>query len=127
MAGAAFLKQHREWEDWAGIGLGILIGLTPWLAGELQSEVVTLNATLIGVLVLALAAFEFVDLRRWEEVAELACGAWLAASPLVLGYAWAGQLRFWHFALGAVVAVLAVLELWQDWRLGPKELAKHGQ
>ena len=25
---------HRTWEDWFGIVLGVLIGLSPWLAGQ---------------------------------------------------------------------------------------------
>jgi hypothetical protein len=36
-------------------------------------------------------------------------------------------LRTGHFIFGAVVAVLAVLELWQDWKLCDRELARHGQ
>ena len=124
---ATFLKEHRTWEDWAGIGLGVLIGLTPWFAGETGNQVVVLNAMAVGLVVLALAGFEFVDLHRWEEVAEFVCGAWLIASPFAYGYAGAGQLRIWHFALGALVALLAALEFWQDWKLSAQELAKHGQ
>lgn len=121
-----FFGQHRTWEDWAGIGLGVLIGLSPWLAGESHSEGIVLQAALIGILVLALAAFEFVDLRRWEEGAELACGAWLMAAPFMLGYA-GSHLATWHFVLGGVVALLALVELWQDWKLTASDLAKHGK
>ena len=127
MVRAAFLKEHRTWEDWVGIGLGILIGMTPWFAAETQNQAVVVNAMAVGLVVLVLAAFEFVDLRRWEEVGEFACGSWLVASPFVYGYASVGQLRFWHFALGMVVILLAAFELWQDWKLSAQELAKHGQ
>jgi len=127
MVRAAFLKEHRTWEDWVGISLGVLIGLTPWFAGETQDQAVVLNAMAVGLVVLALAAFELVDLRRWEEVAQSACGSWLIASPFVYDYASAGQLRFWHIALGVLVALLAALEFWQDWKLSAQELAKHGQ
>ena len=127
MVGAGFLREHRTWEDWVGLGVGVLIGLTPWFAGEMGNQAVVLNSALVGLVVLGLAAFEFVDLRRGEEVAEFACGVWLIASPFVYGYADAGQLRFWHFALGALVALLAVLELWQDWKLSAADLAKHGR
>ena len=126
MERASFLKKHRTWEDWVGIGLGVLIGMTPWFAAETENQGVVLNAMAVGLVVLALAAFEFVDLRRWEEVAELACGSWLAASPFVYDYASGGQLRSWHIASGVLVALLAVLKLWQDWTLSAQELAKHG-
>jgi hypothetical protein len=123
----AFIKEHRTWEDWAGMGLGFLIGLTPWLGGHGGGDAVMLNAMAVGLLVLVLGAFEIVDLRRWQELAELAGGLWLIASPFALGYANAGPLRYWHFALGALVCGLALLELWQDWRLSSTELARHGK
>jgi hypothetical protein len=126
MAGIRVFTIHQTWEDWLGIGLGLLIGLTPWITGEADSNIVTYNAMLIGVLVLALGAFEISDLHRWEEGAEIACGVWLIASPFMFGYADAGALRYWHFGLGAIVVLVAVLELWQDWRLSDKELARHG-
>ena len=125
MVRAVNLREHRTWEDWAGIVLGIVIGLSPWFSDAAASQIIMLNAIAIGLLVLALSAFEFVSLRRWEEVAAFACGLWLIASPFALGYA--GALATWHFVLGGLVVVLAALELWQDWRLSAGELAKHGQ
>jgi SPW repeat-containing protein len=127
MAITDFLKSHRTWEDYVGIFLGVLIGLTPHIAGETSEQAVLLNSIAVGVLVLLLATFELVHLRRAEEIEEFLCGAWLMASPFVFGYAETGQLRWWHFSLGALVAILALFELWQDWRLSDKELAKHGQ
>jgi uncharacterized membrane protein (Fun14 family) len=126
MATIRLLKVHHTWEDWLGIGIGLLIGLAPWIAGQADSSAVVYNAALVGVLVLALAAFEMVSLQRWEEGAEIACGLWLLASPFVFGYAADGALRYWHFVLGASVVLLAIFELWQDWKLSDSELAQHG-
>ena len=61
-----------------------------------------------------MAAMEIVALRRWEEWIELACGAWLVISPFMFQYG--GALMAWHMALGLLVAILAALELWQDWQ-----------
>lgn len=127
MRRSALLKEHRTWEDYVGIFLGVLIGLTPYIAGETASQAVILNAMVVGILVLMLASFELVHLHRSEEIAEFLCGAWLVASPFVFGYAEAGSLRWWHFSLGALVALLAVLEYWQDWKLSARDIAKHGQ
>jgi SPW repeat len=126
MAGIRIFGVHRTWEDWIGILVGVLIGLSPWFAGQEDNQLVVLNALIIGVLVLSLAAFELVDLHRWEEVGEIACGLWLIASPYIFGYAGTGTLQYWHFGLGAVVVLLAAMELWQDWKLSDKELARHG-
>ena len=124
---ASFLKEHRTWEDWAGLVLGVLIGLSPWIAAPSAEHGVPLLAVAIGLAVTLLAQLELVALRRWHEVAELACGVALIASPFMLGYAKAGQLRYWHFALGALVALLAGLALWQDWNASDEELSQNGQ
>src|ERR687895_492411 len=118
-----FLDAHRTWQDWVVLGLGVLIDLAPWLTGETSERAVVVNAALIGVLVVVLAEIELVKLRRWPEIGQLVCGLWQTASPYVFGYARAGQLRYWHFALGALVALLAALELWQDRRLKAEEVA----
>jgi hypothetical protein len=123
----ALLKEHRTWEDYLSIFLGVLIGLTPHIAGETADAAVALNAMVVGTLVLVLASFELVHLHRSEEVEEFLCGGWLMASPFVFGYAGTGQLRWWHFSLGALVALLAALEFWQDRKQSAQELAKHGQ
>jgi hypothetical protein len=124
---AGIFKVHRTWEDWVGIALGVLIGFSPWLTGQQNDAVVSWNAVIVGALVLALAALELAGLRRWEEVCEVVCGLWLIASPFVFGYIGTGTLGYWHFVLGVLVVLLAAWELWQDWKLSDKELARHGQ
>jgi len=127
MAVIRLFNVHRTWEDWLGMLLGVLIGLSPWLAGQQDHQVVMWNAVILGALVIALSALELSGLQRWEEVGAIVCGLWLIASPFTFGYAEAGALRYWQFALGAAVVLLEVLELWQDWKLNDKELAHHGQ
>jgi SPW repeat-containing protein len=124
---AGIFKVHRTWEDWVGIALGVLIGFSPWLTGQQNDAVVSWNAVIVGALVLALAALELAGLQRWEEVCEVVCGLWLIASPFVFGYIGTGTLGYWHFVLGVLVVLLAAWELWQDWKLSDKELARHGQ
>jgi hypothetical protein len=124
MAFKDLLKTHRTWEDGVGLMLGLLIGLSPWFYDEPVVPVVVLNSALTGLAVLALAQLELVHLRRWEEVAQLACGLWLSASAFLFQYAHQDHLRLWHWALGAAVTVPAVFELWQDWNrpdLGRKD------
>ena len=114
---------HPAWEDWLGLGLGILVVLTPALSGDAVSKTVHLNTVFIGLLILLAAFQERLQLleraeersREWEELAEGALGGLLIASPFIFGYAAEGTLRFWHFALGGIVLLLAVYELWRDW------------
>ena len=115
MALSDLLKTHRTWEDGAGLVLGLMIALSPWFYDEPVVPAVLLNAGITGLAVLALSQMEIVYLRRWEEIAQLLCGTWLCASPFVFHYEHQDHLRFWHWALGGIVAMLALFELWQDW------------
>ncbi|MGE5165202.1 MAG: SPW repeat protein [Sphingobacteriales bacterium] len=127
MSVTRFFKTHRSWEDWVGMLIGVLIGISPWLAEQQSDQAVMWNAILVGALVLLLAQLEYVSLQRWEETGEILLGLWLIAAPFTFGYVEAGLLRYWHFVLGAITVLLASWELWQDWKLSDKELAQHGQ
>lgn len=127
-----FFRTHRTWEDWGGMLLGALIIASPWF--PIQNEAVTagqqmiiLNAVAIGLVVFGLAQLEYVALQRWEEVITILVGLWLIVSPYVLGYSGEGFLRLYHTSLGAVVVLLGVLQLWQDWGLSDQDMLKHGQ
>lgn len=113
MAGSNMLGTHRTWEDWLSLALGIAIMLAPWIVGETGSRTVVANAALAGLAVMLLAELDLVAFRRWVEVAQLAVGGWVAASPTLLGYGSGGSLRTWHLVAGVLVVLLAVLELWQ--------------
>ena len=84
------------------------------MVDERVNGTVTLNAVLVGLVVTIISQFEIFGPTVWEEVVNAACGAWLIASPFVFGYGGAGQLRFWHFVLGALIALVAVVEILQD-------------
>jgi SPW repeat len=127
MTGIRIFNVHYIWEDCVSMSLGALIVLTAWILGDVGSQTVAANAVIVGILVLALGASEFLDLHRWEEGLETACGLWLIASPFIFGYADAGMLRYWHFVLGAAVVLLAMLELRQDWNLSSAELTRRSR
>ena len=108
------LKVHRGWEDWFLIGLGGLLLLTPALVmGEIPLQVLY-SALSVGVMVMTMALFEITLKGRWEEIVQFAVGVWMAASVFVLDYGFAGDLRTLHFAIGALVALMAAFEFWQD-------------
>ena len=119
-----FFTVHKTWEEWCGMILGIMILLSPWFTKRPEHGVVILNALVVGVLVFLLAQLEYVAAQRWEEAGSVVLGIWLICSPLVLDYAGAELLRYWHFALGALVAALSGLQLWQDRRRRDPELAQ---
>ena len=108
------LKVHRGWEDWFSAGLGGLLLLT---LAALQGQVplpIMYSVVAVGVAVLALSLSEIMMKGRWEEVFQFILGLWLAASVFVLDYGAVGQLRIGHFVIGALVAIMAAFEFWQD-------------
>jgi hypothetical protein len=134
MSDFRFFSTHRPWEDWFGMLLGGLIVVSPWFPFQSSHEtmdaersVMILNTFVIGMLVFGLAQLEYVALQRWEEVAEIALGLWLIASPFIFGYSGDDMLKVWHASLGVIVVLLGALQLWQDWRLSDQELANHPQ
>jgi hypothetical protein len=122
-----FFNVHRTWEDWFGMVLGLLIAVSPMLAGGEVSRAAIWNTVLVGVLIFFIAELEYAVLQRWEEICQLVLGLWLIASPYVLGYSAAGSLRFWHSTLGGLVILLAALELWQDWNRSDQDMVRRGK
>jgi SPW repeat len=114
MAMQPMFSAHKAWEDWASMALGLVIVISPWLAQTPGTQVATVNAMTIGALVIFIGALELQFVRRWEEWCEFALGVWLVISPWVLGYSGLATLTAMHVILGALVAALALLELWQD-------------
>jgi len=134
MSDSRFFSTHRPWEDWFGMLLGGVIVVSPWFPFQSSHETMDaerswmiLNTFVVGMLVFGLAQLEYVALQRWEEVAEVALGFWLVASPLIFGYSGDDMLKIWHAALGLIVVLLGALQLWQDWRLSEQELANRPQ
>jgi hypothetical protein len=134
MSDSRFFSTHRPWEDWFGMLLGGLIVVSPWFPFQSSHEtmdsersIMILNTFVVGMLLFGLAQLEYVALQRWEEVAEIALGLWLIASPFIFGYSGDDMLKIWHASLGVIVVLLGALVLWQDWRLSDHELANHPQ
>ncbi|GMO28842.1 MULTISPECIES: SPW repeat domain-containing protein [Bradyrhizobium] len=131
MSDFGFLKTHRTWEDWCGMLLGALIVASPWFPIQDQAAItgnqtVVLNAVTIGLVVFGISQLEYVALQRWQEVTTILVGLWLIGSPYALGYSGDGFLRIYHTSLGAVLVLLGVLQLWQDWDLNDQDMLRHG-
>ena len=112
--GKGWITEHRGWEDLLSALCGVLIILSPALVGAEAGVAVMISAGLAGVLITMLGLLDLMEHQRWEELLELIFGLWVVVSPLVIGYG--GTLALSHYLLGAIVVVLALLELWQDSR-----------
>ena len=108
------MKQVRHWQDPVNALLGTWLILSPWAIGFADDRIVTANFVLVGVLLVAAAIGAIIVPKAWEEWLEVALGAWLIASPWVLGFA--GALMPMQNALfsGLLVVILALWVLGSD-------------
>ena len=119
------LETHQTWEEAIGIGLGMAVALSPWLTGQVSNSTVVMATAAAGSLVLLLSALQLVTLSRLEEWGTLVAGLWLWLAPFTLDYI-PTPLGLAHLLLGPAIAVLAALELWQDWAKSDDELERYG-
>ena len=115
---------HQTWEDWAVILLGLFLLLIPWSSwGSADTQHIAtpnaplVSASVVGVVLILLGAFELARLNRPIEFGILACGLWLLASPYMFGFMAIKSLAMWFYITGVVATGLGLLELWQDWSL----------
>ena len=67
-----------------------------------------------GAAIAILSLTAMIAFSTWEEWANLAIGAWLIASPWLLGFT---HSRAMHFAIvaGAIVMFMSLIELWLEY------------
>ncbi len=108
------LKTHRSWEDLFSAALGVLLLVSPILVQGDMPPPVMFSVLIAGIVILAVSLFEIMMAGRWEEVIQFFLGLWLVVSVFVLDYSTIIELRALHFAIGALVALMAAFEFWQD-------------
>ena len=117
MAWSETLKSHHTWADYLGVALAIVIGLSPWFREDSLPSAAYINAAVVGFALLLLAQFELIANRRWEELAQLAFGIWMVASPFVFGYSHHAFVSWFQWVLGSAIVMLALFEYRQGIRI----------
>jgi len=108
----------KHWQDPLNLILGLWLIASPWVAPYSAETNPTLNAVIIGSLVVLLAVSEVYMLRAWEEWTSVALGVWLMASPWVLGFSDLTVAMWNAIAVGLAVTVLALWVLSTDKQIG---------
>jgi hypothetical protein len=99
------------WEDWAGIALGTWMLMSPWVVGYSAVEAATMNALVMGTI---LVLEEMLDLgvhEALEEWIDIAVGFWLVVSPFALGFVSSMAATVNAIVVGGLTVVLAVQAL----------------
>lgn len=119
------IETHQTWQEAAGIGLGVVAALSPWLTGHLDNSTIVSATAAAGIVVLLMSCVKLMVASRAEDAAMLLAGLWLLAGPFVLGYA-GTTLGMLHLLVGAVISALAALQFRQDRNSSDRNLARHG-
>ncbi len=90
---------------------------TSWIAG---TAICIIAISSIGDLVAPVSVSDFFETEEWLT---LAIGLWLAACPWILGFHGDTMAKQVHFAVGVVVATIAIVELWILHHTPPHERA----
>ena len=99
--------------DYVNAALGVVLVLLPWIAGFTSATAAAWNASIVGLAIAAVAVGALVSFAEWEEWANLVLGAWAVVAPWALGFAAVASAMYSHVVVGAIVAVLAAIELWR--------------
>jgi hypothetical protein len=109
------MKKSAAWENWVNLVLGAWLFITPWaLASGMifaNAELFSWNCWIVGALVFASAILALLDLRPWEEVANIIFGVWMFLSPWLLGYSVQTALAWNSVIVGALITIFAGMAL----------------
>ena len=90
--------------------IAALLIVSPWLFAFTR-ETARADAWVAGIVIALLSSAALVLFAEWEEWIVLACGAWIVASPWLLGFPHTVAMHVF-IGIGIVVMYLAGLELW---------------
>ena len=98
--------------DAAKVIAGLGLALSPWILGFTATTAAAWNAWLAGAVIAILAIWALTAFDPWQEWVSLAAGIWTIAAPWALGFSATASAMGAHVVIGAVVAILAAIELW---------------
>ncbi len=105
------------------VALGAILVWSPWLIGFEMDRVAMWTAVIGGTVITLVAVAAFLRVLEWEEWTNVVAGGCVAIAPWVFGFAPVGAAMWTHLILGALVALLAALELWRIHRAPPAQPA----
>src|SRR5262245_10586329 len=113
----------NEWSnaklcDVANLILGLILLASPWIFG-FPSGAASQNAVVSGIVIAAISIAALAAFTVWEGWLNLVVGVWVLVSPWVLGFAGTTAM-YVHIVIGAIVAVLAALEIWLLYQRPPR-------
>lgn len=115
----------KHWQDSANVILGLWMLVSPWVLAYQAEARPMWNAVVLGILIAAVALYAMVKVFAWEEWANAVFGAWLIASPWLLGFMSMHAVMLNAGIVGAATLVLALWTLGTDKDIGGWWSAAH--
>jgi hypothetical protein len=97
--------------DVANLVLGALLFISPWIF-HFSPGAESWNAWAGGGVIVLLSIAALSTFAEWEEWVNLIVGLWLLASPWALKFSDSTNAMRTAVIIGAIVAVIAAIELW---------------
>ena len=100
--------------------VAIFLLAAPWLFAH-ANPAAAIDLRMSGAVIAVLSLAAIAAFSVWDEWINLLVGLWLIVSPWLLGFAHTRAMHF-SIAAGAVVAFMALLELWLEYEkthIGP--------
>jgi SPW repeat-containing protein len=102
-----------QWEDWLGVGLGVWLLVSPWALGYSDQSAATMNALILGSILVLEEMLEVGVHEMVEEWIDLVAGLWLMVAPFVLGFAASAPAAVNSVAVGLLTVLFAA------WAMSP--------
>lgn len=103
--------RNERFCDVLNLILGAALFISPWVFG-FAPGLTTQNALVCGIIIAVLSLMALSAFAEWEEWLNLIVGLWVLVSPWVLGFAGATTATRVHVVIGAIVAIVAAIEIW---------------
>lgn len=104
----------KRWQDGVILLLGVWLFISPWVMGYPSDSTPAVNAYIAGAIIAALAIFDLYKTYVWAVLVNIIVGAWVAASPWVVGVAGDGQMSMSMLVVGIATIVLGLWEMRSD-------------
>jgi len=104
---------RQRWQDRAGLVLGILLFLAPWVVGFAGVAAAAWSAWVIGVATVVFFAIALGKPQQWEEWVNLVLAVVLLLAPFALGFTGVAGAAWTHWILAILIGGDAIWALAQ--------------
>ena len=100
-----------KWEDWVGVAIGAWMLISPWVVGFSDHQAATMNALVMGTILVLEEMLELGVHETAEEWIDLVAGLWLIMSPAALGFGSLMSASASTIAAGLLTVLFAALAM----------------